>query len=92
VRKRPATGDYRVHEEHGGTTLAADPGDAVRELAARVVAALPVAPLYARVDLLHDRGLWHVLEVEVTEPALWLDLAPPASTGRLVDALVARLR
>jgi hypothetical protein len=34
---------------------------------------------------------WHVIEAEVTEPSLWLDLAPPEATGRLADALLARV-
>jgi hypothetical protein len=46
--------------------------------------------MYARVDVVTIAGVWHVMEVEVTEPALWLDLAP-ATTGLLVDAIDARL-
>jgi len=34
---------------------------------------------------------WHVLEVEVTEPSLWLDLAPPAATEAFVAAIISRL-
>jgi hypothetical protein len=60
-------------------------------LAERVVAALPHPTLYARIDMLQIGDHWHVLEVEVTEPALWLDLAPASSADRLADATIARL-
>jgi hypothetical protein len=92
VRKRPAAGDYRVQENYGGgTELVDDPPAAAVELAERVVAVLPQATLYARIDMLPIGNHWHVLEVEVTEPSLWLDLAPAECTQRLADATIARL-
>jgi glutathione synthase/RimK-type ligase-like ATP-grasp enzyme len=91
VRKAPETGDYRVQEEWGGHTEAVEPTGGAVELAARVCAVLPEPPLYARVDMLRAGDLWHVLEVEVTEPSLFLDLAPPAATDALVRAVMSRL-
>lgn len=63
-----------------------------RALSAQVLAALPFAtPLYARVDLLRDAsGAPCVLELELTEPSLFLDHAPGAAE-RFVAALAARL-
>ena len=46
LRKRPAAGEYRVQEHHGGTTELVDPGPAVVELAERVCAELPTETLY----------------------------------------------
>jgi hypothetical protein len=45
--------------------------------------------LYARVDVVELAGQLHVLEVEVTEPRLYLELAPAraAATDRLVAAI-----
>ena len=37
---------------------------------------LPTPTLYARIDLVSLGEQWHVIEAEVTEPSLWLDLAP----------------
>jgi glutathione synthase/RimK-type ligase-like ATP-grasp enzyme len=92
IRKRPAAGDYRVQENYGGdAALVDDPPAAPVELAERVVEALPGATLYARVDMLQIGAQWHVLEVEVTEPSLWLDLAPSTSAESLADATIARL-
>jgi glutathione synthase/RimK-type ligase-like ATP-grasp enzyme len=90
VRKVPAAGDYRVHEHWGGTVAAVDASAGAVELAARVCAALPAPTLYARIDLLPVGDLWRVLEVEVTEPSLFLDHAPTA-IPRLVEAVMARV-
>lgn len=58
-------------------------------------AALEVVPgdlLYARVDLLNDdAGAPVVLEIEVTEPSLFLAVGGPGTVDRLADAVAARL-
>ena len=91
LRKRPGAGEYRVQEHHGGTTELVDPNPGLVELAERVCGILPAPTLYARIDLVSLGAKWHVIEAEVTEPSLWLDLAPPEATGRLVDALLSRV-
>jgi glutathione synthase/RimK-type ligase-like ATP-grasp enzyme len=91
IRKRPAAGEFRVHEERGGTSELVDLPPGASELAARVVEVLPAPALYARIDMLQFADGWHVLEVEATEPSLWLDHAPPAATDRYADAVMARL-
>ena len=53
-------------------------------------AVLPAPALYARIDIVSIGGQWHVMEVEVTEPSLWLDLAPD-TTQLLADAIGARV-
>ena len=90
LRKRPAAGDYRVQEEWGGTTERAEPSASLAELATRVCAVLPAPALYARIDVVSLNDQWLVMEVEVTEPALWLDLAPE-TTQRFADAIGSRL-
>ncbi|RFU20242.1 ATP-grasp domain-containing protein [Geodermatophilus marinus] len=63
-------------------------GDAVLAWLART----GPAPLYARVDLVPGPdGAPQVLEVELTEPSLFLTTAPEAA-GRLARAVAARLR
>ena len=88
LHKQAARGDYRVQEEWGGTTQRVEPSAALAELATRVCEVLPAPALYARVDLVSVGGRWHVMEVEVTEPSLWLHLAPD-TTRRLADAIGA---
>jgi glutathione synthase/RimK-type ligase-like ATP-grasp enzyme len=89
LRKRPASGDYRVQEEWGGTAERAEPSATVAELATRVYEVLPTPALYARIDIVAIDGNWHIMEVEVTEPYLWLELAPD-TTELLADAIAAR--
>jgi glutathione synthase/RimK-type ligase-like ATP-grasp enzyme len=90
VRKWPAAGDYRVQYEWGGHSEVATPSAGLAELATRVCDALPTPAMYARIDVVSIAGAWYVMEVEVTEPALWLDDAP-ATTRLLADAIAARL-
>jgi glutathione synthase/RimK-type ligase-like ATP-grasp enzyme len=90
LRKWPAPGDYRVQDEWGGRTELAPPSAGLADFAARVHDALPTPPMYARIDVVTMAGGWHVMEVEVTEPALWLDLAP-ATTRLLADSIAARV-
>jgi glutathione synthase/RimK-type ligase-like ATP-grasp enzyme len=92
LRKRAAPGEYRVQEHWGGTTELIDPSPGVVELAERVCGVLPTPTLYARIDLVSLNGRWHVIEAEVTEPSLWLDLAPVTATHRLADELAARVK
>ncbi len=92
LRKRVASGEFRIHEERGGRTDECTPTAGQLELAERLWRALPASALYARMDMVQLAGQWHVLEVEATEPALWLDQVSPAATDRLADAVMARLR
>jgi O-ureido-D-serine cyclo-ligase len=71
---------------------AREPDDAERRVAAAVCAAMPFEPLlYARVDLIRDpAGAPVLLELELTEPSLFLAHAPGAAE-RLVQALLSTL-
>jgi glutathione synthase/RimK-type ligase-like ATP-grasp enzyme len=78
VVKRPRAGDFRVQEYHGGTTLPCEvpPSGAVR-LAKAALAAAPAKATYARVDIVpDDEGTLRIMELELIEPALFLDHAP----------------
>lgn len=90
--KRPKAGDYRVQPYLGGTEEACAPPDGAIELAQAALAAAPAASVYARVDLIRgaDGGL-KVIELELIEPALWLDLAPDKGAS-FVAALMERAR
>ncbi|MDQ2895920.1 MAG: hypothetical protein M3Y09_09790 [Actinomycetota bacterium] len=58
-------------------------------MGATALAALPAAPLYARIDLV-GAAAPKVMEAELIEPELFLGLAPGAAR-RYADALCARL-
>jgi O-ureido-D-serine cyclo-ligase len=63
------------------------------EVAAAAYAAIPFeAPAYARIDLIRDRrGAPHVLELELTEPSLFLEQAPGAAEA-FARRIAVRLR
>jgi len=92
---RENAGDELYRQE---IMTARDASDAERDLAERVVAALPtLSPggdgplLYARVDLIpDDDGNPVMLEVELTEPSLFFAYSE-GSAERFADAVVARL-
>ncbi|HEX3158681.1 MAG TPA: hypothetical protein VHQ45_09195 [Gemmatimonadaceae bacterium] len=92
VRKRPGAGDFRVQEQHGGTTEAAEPDAATiaQARAALCAAPSPADTLYARVDGCVVDGRFVLMELELIEPDLFLR-ADAAAPDRLADALVRRL-
>lgn len=92
VLKTPARGDFRVQEALGGSTRAEDPPEAVRELAARAIAAAGAVtdagggPFYARVDAVEAADGPLLVELELIEPSLFFAHAP-GSADRFADAL-----
>jgi glutathione synthase/RimK-type ligase-like ATP-grasp enzyme len=78
VRKRPASGDFRVQTELGGTFAAARPDPALVRQADRILAAIDSPWLYARVDGVAAEDRLLLMELEVVEPSLFLDAAPDA--------------
>ena len=79
VLKRPAPGEFRVQPSHGGRAEALSAPMDVQAGARQALAALPLAPLYARIDGVQTRAGFRVMEVEVNEPGLAFTLAPVAA-------------
>ncbi len=94
VRKQPAPGEIRVHEQYGGATYPSTLTEEAASLAADAVAAsaavLGADLAYARIDLMRHEGRLMVSEVEVTEPGLYLDVLPD-NAAPFADALAKRL-
>lgn len=85
VRKRPAAGDFRVQAGWGGSVSTVEPNPAESALAEQVMASLPIAPLFARVDtVLLPSGSPGLIELELIEPILYFEQAPQ------VAALIAK--
>ena len=79
VAKLPKEGDFRVQPEHGGNYVACDAPDGALELALAALSAAPAEAAYARVDIvLGNEGQLQIIELELIEPALFLDTAPDA--------------
>ncbi|MGY1637469.1 RimK family alpha-L-glutamate ligase [Geodermatophilus sp. SYSU D00742] len=88
----------RQDRDSRGDLLAVEATPAQREVAQAVLDAVPglvpgsAAPLYARIDLVADAaGRPVVLELELTEPSLFLPQAPAAAVDQLVQAVRAEL-
>lgn len=91
VIKIPKAGDFRVQHDFGGLEESAEAPGEIREAAARVVAALEQAPLYARVDGVESGGRFLLMELELIEPALFLGCARDAA-HRFAKSVADHLR
>ena len=91
LRKRPPPGEFRSNSRYKPTRTAETPPAAVTVQGAACLAALPEQPLYARVDGVVRDGTLIVIEVEVLEPALFMEFDPP-SAERFAAATLGRLR
>ena len=89
IVKRPKAGDYRVQPHLGGTEFACPAPDGAIELAKAALAAAPAEAAYARVDMVRDNGgELAIIELELIEPALWLQHAPDG--GRSFASALAK--
>ena len=80
VLKVAKTGDFRVHDDFGGSVHAHEMTPAERALAERAYAACWPRPAYARVDLiLDDQNQPALSELEVVEPELFFRFNPDAA-------------
>jgi glutathione synthase/RimK-type ligase-like ATP-grasp enzyme len=88
VSKRPAPGDYRVQDHHGGTVHPHEPTDAEIAVASAAISHAPGTCAYARVDLVSGDAQPVVMELELIEPALFL-AADRSAPDRFASALIA---
>ncbi|GGO66087.1 ATP-grasp domain-containing protein [Bowmanella pacifica] len=89
IVKRPASGDFRVQEEHGGKLVSILPEPELLDLAKRTLKALPDEPLYARLDFIRTPNGFAVMELELIEPSLYFNM-DAKSPQRFVNAFVAK--
>ena len=82
VVKRPNSGDFRVQPHLGGVTLPSPPPPGGIELAKQALATAPARATYARIDIVPDEvGALRIMELELIEPALFLDHAADGGTA-----------
>ena len=90
--KRPAAGDFRVQQEHGGSAELFHPSpallDQANQIAAKVVQVRE--SLYCRIDAIARDGKLVLMELELIEPELFLGLAEGAAE-RFAEAIIRRL-
>jgi len=93
VVKRPSEGDFRVQPHLGGVTHPASPPGGAVDLAQAALAAAPAHATYARVDIIpDDDGELRIMELELIEPALFLDHAPDGGAAFAQAVLSAAQR
>lgn len=82
VVKRPVAGDFRVQPHFGGSTEPCEPPPGAVALARSALAVAPAEATYARVDMVPDgKGGQMIMELELIEPALFLDHAPDGGSA-----------
>jgi glutathione synthase/RimK-type ligase-like ATP-grasp enzyme len=92
VRKRAAAGDFRVHDDYGGTVDLESPDDAQLATARAALAAVGEPVHYARVDLVEGpAGEPMIMEFELVEPELFFRWSPGAA-ARFAAAVARHLR
>jgi glutathione synthase/RimK-type ligase-like ATP-grasp enzyme len=91
VLKRPASGDFRVQEHLGGSSVPAEVDQLLVAQAESALAAVGQPLLYARVDGVERDGRLVLTELEIIEPSLFLGLARGAE-HRFAEAVVRVLR
>jgi glutathione synthase/RimK-type ligase-like ATP-grasp enzyme len=79
VIKTPRAGDFRVQHDFGGREKIAHAPDSVIQAASHAIAATAGTPLYARVDGVESSGQFLLMELELIEPALFLELSHGAA-------------
>ena len=85
IVKRPADGDFRVQEEHGGIIRPISPPDDLVRVGGEAIKAIDRELLYARVDLVTLKsGQPALIEMELIEPSLYFEECPNA-TGMFAD-------
>jgi glutathione synthase/RimK-type ligase-like ATP-grasp enzyme len=87
VLKRPGAGDFRVQQELGGSADLAVPSSSLIEQARAVVRQIPGPWLYARVDGVETGGTFTLMELELTEPSLFLG-SDPEAPSRFAEAIL----
>lgn len=91
ARKVAQKGEFRVQPQFGGVFTPLVPDAEIMAVAQSVIAALPTAPLYARVDLLRlADGTLALIELEAIEPDLYPGI-DPAVPARLAAAVVTAI-
>jgi glutathione synthase/RimK-type ligase-like ATP-grasp enzyme len=91
VRKVPAAGDFRVHEDHGGSVACVRPTSPELDTARAALDAVGEPVLYARVDIVPDMtGNPVVMELELVEPELFFERSIEA-VERMVSGIRRRI-
>ena len=90
VLKKPARGDFRVQDEHGGKVYSYLASKREIDFAESLIASCFELPYYSRVDCLKRDDESYLMELECIEPELFFRFQPESS-NELVDFLKRRI-
>ena len=94
VRKRPATNDYRVQSEFGGSVEVIHPDANLLASAHRALRSVSKVGYpggsYARIDGVLSNGRFLIMEVEMIEPALYFE-GNVAASRRFAEVIVQQI-
>lgn len=90
VIKTPKEGDFRIQSQFGGIYSPYDPSIQTLNIAQNIVHFMGEDLLYARVDGILIDDEFHLMELELIEPDLYLDFAAEAQT-KFVDEIIHAL-
>ncbi|WP_233553711.1 ATP-grasp domain-containing protein [Algoriphagus lacus] len=90
VLKTPAKSDFRVQHYFGGTIQEIHPSATMLESGQKLIDTFGADTLYSRVDGVEIDGVFHLMELELIEPYLFLGLSEKAIPNYR-DALKKRL-
>lgn len=91
VLKVAKPGDFRVQDDFGGTVHAHEASADLKALALQALAACPLTPAYARIDMvLDEEGRPAISELELVEPELFFRFNP-AAAGLLAEEISKRV-
>lgn len=90
VRKVPLAGEYRVQDHHGGSVHGHQATASEMAVARAALAVAPARCTYARVDLVDTPDGPVVMELELVEPALFLN-EDPSAPDRFAAAIISQV-
>lgn len=90
IRRQPAKNDWRANSQYQVEISAVNVADNIINTAQQVLNRLPEMPVYARVDGTIIESEFLLNELELIEPALYLDRVEGA-TGRFGEALLMKI-
>lgn len=77
ILKKPASGDFRVQEEHGGSLHSVEPDSKLRSIGDQTLKHIDPLPLYSRIDFVRlADGSYALMELELIEPSLYFNMDP----------------
>jgi glutathione synthase/RimK-type ligase-like ATP-grasp enzyme len=92
VVKTPKKGDFRIQSQFGGQYRAYLPSDEMKNTAAGILAIVEDDLLYARVDGVLINNEFHLMEMELIEPDLYMDYLPDGQKtfGKVIKEFLDR--